>query len=40
MLKYANRFNIKVIGVASKPESILLKGDKLLLPKVHQILPE
>ena len=26
MLKYANRFRIKVIGVASKPESILLKS--------------
>ena len=38
MLKYANRFNIKVIGVASKPESILLKASdiKLLLPKVKE----
>ena len=25
MLKYANRYRIKIIGVASKPESILLK---------------
>ena len=24
MLKYANRFNIKVIGIASKPDSILI----------------
>ena len=24
MLKYANRFNIKVIGMASKPDSVLL----------------
>tara|TARA_B100000963_G_scaffold121682_1_gene106113 strand:+ start:663 stop:1640 length:978 start_codon:yes stop_codon:yes gene_type:complete len=38
MLKYANRFNIKVIGVASKPESILLKASdiKLILPKVKE----
>ena len=25
MLKYANRYGIKIIGIASKPESILLK---------------
>tara|TARA_A100000164_G_C21897365_1_gene768669 strand:+ start:408 stop:1388 length:981 start_codon:yes stop_codon:yes gene_type:complete len=38
MLKYANRFRIKIIGVASKPESILLKASdiKLLLPKVKE----
>ena len=38
MLKYANRFRIKIIGVASKPESILLKASdiKLLLPKVRE----
>ena len=38
MLKYANRFRIKVIGVASKPESILLKASdiKLILPKVRE----
>ena len=38
MLKYANRFRIKIIGVASKPESILLKASdiKLLLPKVKK----
>ena len=36
MLKYANRFRIKIIGVASKPDSVLLKASdiKLLLPKV------
>ena len=26
MLKYANRFRIKIIGVASKPDSVLLKA--------------
>ncbi len=38
MLKYANRFRIKIIGVASKPESILLKASdiKILLPKVKE----
>ena len=38
MLKYANRFGIKIIGVASKPESILLKASdiKLVLPKVKE----
>lgn len=38
MLKYANRFRIKIIGVASKPDSLLLKGSdiKLLLPKVKE----
>ncbi len=38
MLKYANRFGIKIIGVASKPDSILLKASdiKLLLPKVKE----
>ncbi len=38
MLKYANRFQIKIIGVASKPESILLKASdvKLILPKVKE----
>ena len=36
MLRYANRNRIKIIGVASKPESILLKASdiKLILPKV------
>ncbi len=38
MLKYANRFRIKIIGVASKPDSILLKASdvKLVLPKVKE----
>ena len=38
MLKYANRYNIKIIGVASKPDSILLKASdiKLVLPKVKE----
>ena len=38
MLKYANRFRIKIIGIASKSESILLKASdiKLLLPKVKE----
>ena len=38
MLKYANRYRIKVIGVASKPNSILLKASdiKINLPKVKE----
>ena len=38
MLKYSNRYGIKIIGVASKPESILLKASdiKLILPKVKE----
>tara|TARA_X000001036_G_scaffold387745_1_gene383652 strand:- start:296 stop:1273 length:978 start_codon:yes stop_codon:yes gene_type:complete len=38
MLKYANRYRIKIIGVASKPTSILLKASdiKLILPKVKE----
>ena len=38
MLKYANRYRIKVIGVASKTDSILLKASdiKLVLPKVRE----
>ena len=38
MLKYANRYNIKIIGVASKPDSVLLKASdiKLILPKVKE----
>ena len=41
MLKYANRFRIKIIGVASKSESILLKASdiKLILPKVKEADP-
>ena len=35
MLRYANRYRIKIIGVASKPDSLLLKASdiKLLLPQ-------
>ena len=38
MLKYANRFRIKIIGIASKPDSILSKASdvKLILPKVRE----
>ena len=38
MLNFANRFGIKVIGVASLKDSILLKASdiKLLLPKVKE----
>ena len=38
MLKYANRYRIKIIGVASKPDSIFLKASdiKLILPKVKE----
>ncbi len=38
MLKYANRFRIKIIGVASKQDSLLLKASdiKILLPKVKE----
>ena len=38
MLKYANRYRIKIIGVASKPDSNLLKASdiKLILPKVKE----
>ena len=38
MLKYANRYRIKVIGVASKTDSLLLKASdiKLLLPAVKE----
>ena len=38
MLKYANRNRIKIIGVASKPDSILLKASdiKIILPKVKE----
>ena len=38
MLKYANRYRIKIIGVASKKDSILLKASdiKLLVPKVKE----
>ena len=38
MLKYANRYGIKIIGVASKADSTLLKASdtKLVLPKVKE----
>jgi arabinose-5-phosphate isomerase len=38
MLKYANRFRIKIIGAASKSDSLLLKASdiKLLLPTVKE----
>ena len=38
MLKYANRYRIKIIGVASKPESILIKASdiKLIIPRVKE----
>ena len=38
MLKYANRSRIKIVGVASKPDSLLLKASdvKLILPKVKE----
>ena len=41
MLRYANRFNIKIIGVAAKKDSLLLKASdvKLLLPKVKESDP-
>jgi len=41
MLSYANRFNIKIIGVASKKDSLLLKASdvKLLLPEVKESDP-
>ena len=29
MLKYANRYRIKIIGAASKPDSILLKASDI-----------
>jgi len=41
MLRYANRFNIKIIGVASKKDSLLLKTSdvRLLLPQVKESDP-
>jgi arabinose-5-phosphate isomerase len=41
MLRYANRFNIKIIGVASKKDSLLLKASdvKILLPYVKESDP-
>ena len=41
ILKYANRFNIKIIGVASKPDSALIKASdiKILIPNVKEADP-
>ena len=41
ILKYANRFNIKIIGVASKQDSILIKASdvKILIPIVKEADP-
>ena len=41
MLKYANRFNVTVIGVASKKNSLLLNASdiKILLPQVKEADP-
>ena len=38
MLKYANRYRIKIIGAASRPDSTLLKASniKLILPRVKE----
>jgi arabinose-5-phosphate isomerase len=42
ILKYANRFNIKIVGVSSKIDSLLLKASdiKILLPKVKEADPD
>ena len=41
MLRYANRFGIKIIGVASKQDSLLIKASDvpILLPKVKESDP-
>tara|TARA_Y100001970_G_C14191663_1_gene835746 strand:+ start:726 stop:1709 length:984 start_codon:yes stop_codon:yes gene_type:complete len=41
MLRYANRFNIKIIGVASKKDSLLLKASDvaILMPSVKESDP-
>ena len=38
ILKYANRYRIKIVGVASKADSLLLKASdvKLIIPKVKE----
>ncbi len=38
MLRYANRYRIKIVGIASKADSILLKASdiKILLPRVKE----
>ncbi len=41
MLKYANRYNIKIIGIASKPDSVLIRSSdiKILIPTVKESDP-
>jgi arabinose-5-phosphate isomerase len=41
LLKYANRFRIKIIGIASNPESILIKASdiKIIYPKLKEADP-
>ena len=41
MLKYANRFRIKIIGIASNPKSILLRASdiKIVFPKLKEADP-
>ena len=41
ILRYANRFNIKVLGIASKKDSILIKASDvpLIIPKVRESDP-
>ena len=41
MLRYANRFNIKILGISSKKDSILIKASDvpLIIPKVQESDP-
>ena len=41
LLKYSNRNNIKIVGVSSKKDSLLLKASdiKILLPSVNEVDP-
>ena len=41
LLKYANRFRIKIIGIASNPKSMLLKASdiKIIYPKIKEADP-
>ncbi len=41
MLRYANRFNIKILGISSKKDSILIKASDvpLIIPKVRESDP-
>ena len=41
ILKYANRFNIRIVGIASKPDSNLIKASdiKILIPNVKEADP-